>query len=1758
MAIINYVAGGSTAFNTGSDTLHFTTASVHAASLQFTQVGADLRVGVGVSGQYMLLLNTSYSSLASANITFASGALFQKGTAVTDSLAGAAANDYIDLSQGGQDSANGGNGNDVFVLGAVLDSGDTLVGGSGVDTLRLAGDYASAVVLGTGTVTEMENLHIGTGGTVRLTFSTANWITTVDATAQQAGDGLVLDGSARAQWFTLQAGLAPVTVTGSSGADTLNGGNGADSLIGGPGGDSLTGGGGNDTLEGQASSDKLIGGAGNDSLVGGAGDDRLIGEAGDDTLDGGADFDEVDYSAATAGLTVNLVTGLASGSEGNDVLIGIESVVGSAYADAITGDAGNNRLQGEYGNDTLAGGAGTDTIRGGKGNDTLTGGADGDLFSFEYLAAGTDRITDLASGESIQFDMLKVTAVLTGDNPASLTTGQVMVGAYNAGTNLTKLYVDTGAWEGGVLTIELVGNYAPWAFRIANTEFDGKLLYDTSLGVSLTGTAGNDSLTGTDNPDTLQGLGGDDTLNGGGGTDRVSYAAAGSGVTVDLAAGAASGGDGNDVLVSIEAVSGSAHADSITGDAGGNSLAGGAGADTLIGGGGSDTLEGQLGDDVLTGGADGDVFLSAYLAGMGTDRITDLSPGDIVRFSGRPVTALLAGNDASTLFGGQVMVGTYDAGTDLTRIHVGVDSLAGAEFAIDLAGNHEVASFQISNNGATGNLLYGELPGQSQTGTEGNDWLHGRESANDTLEGLGGNDTVYGYAGEDLLDGGAGHDVLYPGSGNDTALGGDGNDDFHVGSASDVSNDAVDGGEGAYDRVIYNYTGYSAGVHFISSGAGPATRTQADPLGGVDTLTGIEALVVYGGDGNDTLVGDGGSNLLWGNGGDDWLTGGGGEDSFRWSIEYANGVDRVTDFTANQDYLHFTTGLINGSLVGGFTLSTTILAGDDASALGKGGVMIGTPSGGLTRVYVGTDTIAGADIMVDLVGSFEATYFQRDPSIGGTLYYEAPFSADGTSGDDTLSGGVSNDTLSGLGGNDRIDGRGGNDILSGGDGNDRIYGGVGNDSMVGGDGDDTLSGESGDDTLIGGNGIDTADFSSGATAGLVVDLGNNQTAEVVATGAGTDRLHGIENVIGSGYGDRLTGDATDNVLKGGNGSDSLTGAGGSDTFVWTVNHTFESEQDRVTDFTAYEDALKFDSTITTFALDTTVLSGNNASTLAAGRLQVGTPSGGVTRLYIGEDSVAGADFTIDLVGTFDASQFVVTNNASGATVRYGTTVTLSGTAGNDTLNGGGGDDTISGLAGNDSLSGGGGNDSLAGGNGDDTLAGGEGDDTLAGNGGIDRVSYADATSAVTVNLAAGSATGGAGSDTLATIEQVLGSAFADTLIGNNAANHLEGGDGNDTMTGGAGNDSLIGGAGTDTADFLQGGHTVGVTVTLGTNNQTTTSGPATGDRLLGFENLSGTDHADTLTGDLNANLLTGNGGNDALLGAAGNDTLDGGNGDDTLTGGAGYDSLIGGAGTDTVDFLAGGHTVGVTVTLGSNNQISTSGPANGDRLFGFENLSGSNHADALTGDLNANLLTGNGGNDTLNGQAGNDTLIGGTGDDSLSGGGGIDLVSYADATAGVSVNLAAGSASGGAGADTLTAIEQVLGSAYADSLAGNNVANRLEGGAGSDTLTGAGGLDTLLGGAGDDLYVFGTNFGADTVQDDDATLGNSDTFQFSAHNLVDLTFSRVGDDLQVDAGGGHGVTVSDWYLGEANQIESWVMANGDIRTAAQIEALVAP
>jgi serralysin len=384
------------------------------------------------------------------------------------------------------------------------------------------------------------------------------------------------------------------------------------------------------------------------------------------------------------------------------------------------------------------------------------------------------------------------------------------------------------------------------------------------------------------------------------------------------------------------------------------------------------------------------------------------------------------------------------------------------------------------------------------------------------------------------------------------------------------------------------------------------------------------------------------------------------------------------------------------------------------------------------------------------------------------------------------------------------------------------------------------------------------------------------------------------------------------------------------------------------------------------------------------------------------------------------------------------------------------------------------------------------------------------------------------------IERYYAGAGDDHVTGNIADNWLEGRNGNDTLLGGPGDDLLIGGPGADTLDGGPGNDTASyedsdTRVDVRLSGTVVDYGYAEGDMLTSIENLTGSDHNDTLAGNSLDNRLIGNAGNDLLWGSSG---------DDLLIGGPGADRLVGNTGNDTASFetspkpvninlsassLSGGHAEGDT--FARNDTVLTDLPD-------VENLIGSPQNDTLTGDSRDNILSGHAGADSLTGNEGNDTA------------------SYIESPAGVTVRLHSGKATnghaegdtfpnlvtvswfdneGGRQHDLLPDIENLSGSNHDDILAGDRRDNilagnagddtlyggpgggddhlygnegndKIYGGAGDDTISGGPGNDILIGGAGEDVLVFQPGNGNDTIRNFDA---DEDTINLTAFHLPD-------------------------------------------------------
>jgi Ca2+-binding RTX toxin-like protein len=198
-----------------------------------------------------------------------------------------------------------------------------------------------------------------------------------------------------------------------------------------------------------------------------------------------------------------------------------------------------------------------------------------------------------------------------------------------------------------------------------------------------------------------------------------------------------------------------------------------------------------------------------------------------------------------------------------------------------------------------------------------------------------------------------------------------------------------------------------------------------------------------------------------------------------------------------------------------------------------------------------------------------------------------------------------------------------------------------------------------------------------------------------------------------------------------------------------------------------------------------------------------------------------------------------------------------------------------------------------------------------------------------------------------------------------------------------------------------------------------------------------------------------------------------------------------------------------------------------DSLQGFENVTGSNHAETINGNELDNVLDGRGGNDVIDGGFGNDTIIGGDGTNTVS------YISHDTATGVSTIALGLNGADGSysrailAGfppslqtveTDVLRGIQNVTGSNQGETIIGNEQANVLDGRGGDDTLVGGGGNDTINGGDGNDTYDFtGGGLALDTFFDESGANDRViiDSFSQILPSFNGLTTGRDGDDLVV-------------------------------------------
>lgn len=309
------------------------------------------------------------------------------GTGTADVLVGSSAANRLDGGDG-DDQLSGQGGNDILIGGA----GDDLLSGGDGDDLLIGGAG--------------NNELDGGNGQDIVDYSAANTSVVIDLAEGSSGGAAANDTLISIEGII--GSRFNDTLNGSAAAEVLRGGEGNDILRGRGGADLLDGGDGMDLLSyyneadgvhvdlaagrgyagaaagatilsieqvnGSASDgDTLAGSEAAEVLRGYGGNDILRGRAGADTLDGGQGIDVASYTDAGSMVYIDLNAGRGRlGDAEGDILISIETVNGSAYADTLYGSVRDETLAGFNGNDILRGRGGADTLDGGLGFDIAT------------------------------------------------------------------------------------------------------------------------------------------------------------------------------------------------------------------------------------------------------------------------------------------------------------------------------------------------------------------------------------------------------------------------------------------------------------------------------------------------------------------------------------------------------------------------------------------------------------------------------------------------------------------------------------------------------------------------------------------------------------------------------------------------------------------------------------------------------------------------------------------------------------------------------------------------------------------------------------------------------------------------------------------------------------------------------------------------------------------------------------------------------------------------------------------------------------------------------------------------------------------------------------------------------------------------------------------------------------------------------------------------------------------------------------------
>lgn len=1649
-----------------------------------------------------------------------------------DTIYGGDGNDYIDggigddtiFGGGGDNVLLGGAGNDTYLIEGTESGTNTINDISGNDTVKLKEDGEGS---------------FGGGNTFAINGSYSA-IENLDASAIY-GMNMILNGNDLGN-----------RIIGGTGDDTISGGKGSNTLVGGKGNDTylidgtetsttITDTLGNDqtvlvadgdgkfaglasasisigtytgvetldasaitattlTLTGNASNNTIIGGIGTTVQDGGAGDDTFIitGTEASVTINDASGIDTIkltpdldgnfgggsSYSLGAFTTVENLDATEISADmtlDGNDLN---NTITGGLGADTITGGLGADLLNGSNGNDEISGGAGNDTINGGSGLNILQGGAGDDTYLYD--GDGTNTIIDSDLND-------KVKLVAQAD----------------------------GKYDGGSISLSDFGN-----IRILDASDI------TSNGVTVTGNNLGTTLVGGDYGDYLVGGDGDDNIIGGKSTVSPK-------VTVHQSL------DSDGSIMSQT---------SYTYDANGNRTAeytifldssgniNSSAYNTL------DLAGRQLSTDSKDYNVDGsladrNVTIYAYDS-LGNETLNEFvsyyGNGNIANHTKSTYTYDARGNvlnnnyfeyDASGGVSYQnKYTYTYDAnGNPLSVNHVEYDSAGNIDtmtqdtYTYDKKG-HELTHYSkdFDNFGGVG---YQESTITAYVYDSRKNPLSSVSTSLDmdgNISGVKNHTYICDTAGKILSD----DEIVKDAAGNFSSH--QRNTYTYDASGNKISNDMY-----TYDSLARitqkDYYTYNAQGTVLQSGQNRynSNGTLTDSIDYVNNSNGdqissdskeydisghvtrrILNVITYNAQRNVL------SNTLT-----EYDTNGsvahktvetysydtdGNQLSYNYK-EYDSSNNIINESWANYANFHGS-ATDNDTLFGGLG-DNTLNGGDGNDTYLIDGLATSTTildSNGSDTVKFVKD--ADGKFMAQDAFSVNVSDYANIENIDGSQLTATRLTLNGNASDNTLKSGVLDDTLFGSGGSNTLIGGGGNDTY-------------------------LLDGTETRTTIIDSDGLDVVKLvdSSGAFAG-------NATISL-ASWSGIESLDG-SSIVTTNL--TLIGDDVDNIIKGGDANDTISGRGGANVLEGGLGddtYNIQSVQYNTINDVGGTDTIKIDAAAVQYETDITLmdystienldasevqynnmtLTGNaRNNVITGGKLDDILSGGGGANILAGglgndvykidgtEDSttiveaVGGGTDTIQLVQdadgkfngnasysyTIDGSTNVENFDGSYLTA---TNLTITGNNSVNAIQGGSLGDEIYAENGDDFIYGGSGDDYLDGGHGGDALYGENGNDTLYG--GAYDISHS------------GTGVGGEG------VDKLYGGSGDDTYLidGSGATTEIyeTAGQGSDTI-------KLV----SDDVGKLNGLSTYTKKLSDFTPN-------VNSDKV---ENFDGSDISYT-------NLtLTGNLLGNTIIGGAGNDWLSGGDQAGSSGGGTGHDYLIGGYGDDiykinssvsdlsnsthVVEEADGGND---TIVLGVKNGFFFGG--NSVSLNAYANVENLDASAVVSNALtlyctdNGNKIIGGANNDIIYGGNGNDTLYGGAGSNNLYGSIGDDTYIIDGHEVATSINESSGAEYGSDtiklksdangkvnGNSTFTAwisnyrnIENFDGSditATDLNIFGTDSESTIKGGAGNDTIcctdnTGAGGFGNhlLMGGDGSDVYLIKNVGAALTISD---------------------------------------------------------------------------